>query len=275
VCGASQDKIAKELGISRRSVIRHIAILVKDEYLVDLTPEIKHAPHEYDDTGKACLKVQLVAGVTESHSRCDRESQLGVTESHSKIQLTRDKLRDKDICEISVEPEPEGDDMNSDEYKKRIAAAMERGAAKQAGRESYDLEKYPADVKELLAVFCETWNIRPPALCKDKSAPSSDWIRSARYLLDACGEFGVEAITAHRKWFDEEIVRRKGIIPYSVTRPGSLINPITGFVATLRSNTNPADDKVEVVSPYGYKITARRGEPVHFGDGSCVIAGED
>ena len=49
VCRASLDTLAARTGLCKRSIIRHIKILVENGYLADLTPDLKHAPHIYTD----------------------------------------------------------------------------------------------------------------------------------------------------------------------------------------------------------------------------------
>lgn len=106
VCQASFETIAAHLGISRRSVIRHVKRLVEYGYLEDLTPELENQPHTYADTGRAGImglvearvearqvpeseECQIVTPNSEECQRVtprsDRESlltALGVTESH-------------------------------------------------------------------------------------------------------------------------------------------------------------------------------------------------
>lgn len=85
VCQASTEKIGDELGISRRTVIRHLQILVANGYLKDHSPNLKNRPHTYSITEKAHILI-TIEGVTESHSKNEvgvTESPNGVTESHS------------------------------------------------------------------------------------------------------------------------------------------------------------------------------------------------
>jgi biotin operon repressor len=91
-CWASANTIANRLNLSRRTIARHLKDLVKDGYLIDLTPNLKGESHHYTYTAKANISGVIEGGVTESHRGCDRESQVGVTESHTKIQ---DKIQDK------------------------------------------------------------------------------------------------------------------------------------------------------------------------------------
>jgi len=101
VCQASLEHIGKRVGISGKTAKRHIVVLCEAGYLEDMTPDLRHKPHIYRDTGKAQIiglveartesptsekvgqkvgqKVRLAR--TESPTRYDRESDLGRTES--------------------------------------------------------------------------------------------------------------------------------------------------------------------------------------------------
>ena len=59
VCKASQERLARELGMNRVTVNQHIDILVKAGYLKDTTPNLHGKPHEYADTGKANLSISI------------------------------------------------------------------------------------------------------------------------------------------------------------------------------------------------------------------------
>jgi hypothetical protein len=47
VCRATTTRMGKLIGMNRTTVLRHIEILVKDGYLVDLTPDRRNRPHVY------------------------------------------------------------------------------------------------------------------------------------------------------------------------------------------------------------------------------------
>ena len=81
VCRAKLETIAAELGMSDRTIMRHIEPLVADGYLKDLTPDLKNRPHLYADTGKMRIKMSVEATVTESH-RTTTKSHGRVTQSH-------------------------------------------------------------------------------------------------------------------------------------------------------------------------------------------------
>lgn len=90
-CWASGDTIADRLNLSRRTIIRHLKVLVSDGYLVDLTPDFQGKSHRYTYTAKASIVgvIEAQEPATESHNTCDRESQLPVTESHTKKQYKK------------------------------------------------------------------------------------------------------------------------------------------------------------------------------------------
>jgi DNA-binding MarR family transcriptional regulator len=93
VCTASRKRIAEHADISVKTVERHLKRLCKAGYLKDLTPDQKHRPHVYADSGKAKIMGLLTVevgttesltsdlGKTESLTRSDSKSNLGKTES--------------------------------------------------------------------------------------------------------------------------------------------------------------------------------------------------
>lgn len=80
VCEASQERIAQELGITRKTVNIHTERLVKDGYLIDLTPDVKGAPHKYADAGRVSISVTI--GTVSA--TCNPKLQPPVTESYTK-----------------------------------------------------------------------------------------------------------------------------------------------------------------------------------------------
>ena len=81
-CFASLASIAKGLNVDRVTVMRHLAILVKDGYLLDSTPGIRNKPHTYKLTRKIRITIQI--GVAESHTGV-AESHTGVAQSNSGV----------------------------------------------------------------------------------------------------------------------------------------------------------------------------------------------
>lgn len=67
VCKASLRTMAGILNISEATVMRRLEILCAGGYLKDLTPDLKHKPHIYADTGKVVMRSAL--GTVESVSQ--------------------------------------------------------------------------------------------------------------------------------------------------------------------------------------------------------------
>jgi hypothetical protein len=65
VCKANQETIADRLCLKRETVNRYLAKFVTAGFLQDLTPLLRNRPHIYRDTGKASLRVAILAGVTD------------------------------------------------------------------------------------------------------------------------------------------------------------------------------------------------------------------
>jgi len=94
ICRAKLETLAGQLGMSVRTIIRHIEPLVRAGYLKDITPELKNRPHIYADTGKVRIRISVEATMTkshstmtESHSRHDRESL-----EESKVRKNKEEL---------------------------------------------------------------------------------------------------------------------------------------------------------------------------------------
>jgi hypothetical protein len=89
VCKASLETIAKDLKLSKATIMRHTDLLVKDGYLIDLTPDARNVPHIYADTGRVIMKSQLTATVSERNTRVSQRNAT-VSESH----LIKDSIKD-------------------------------------------------------------------------------------------------------------------------------------------------------------------------------------
>ena len=104
LCTAAQEKIAKDLHVSLKTIQRHLKTLVKEGYLIDLTPELKNYPHTYQDTGKPnftrsespSAKSQSLSAKSESPSHWVTESQHAKSQSPMKIVLREEEERIKE-----------------------------------------------------------------------------------------------------------------------------------------------------------------------------------
>lgn len=86
-----------------------------------------------------------------------------------------------------------------------------------------ETEYFPADVVGIIGRVCELWQLSPPGRKDNRFAY---WIKAARELKDACGEFGVGLIDrVHREWLDSQ---------YMVSSPASLINTAAAAAAGER-----------------------------------------
>ena len=90
VCRAKIETIAAELGMSDRTIFRHIEPLVEDGYLKDMTPDLRNRPHLYADTGKLRIKIFIEATMTESQSRLT-QSRSTTTQSQSQTDRESDE----------------------------------------------------------------------------------------------------------------------------------------------------------------------------------------
>jgi hypothetical protein len=73
VCHASIETMSVRLAISRSQTKHILKILVNEGFLRDLTPEQRHAPHVYEDTGKVASiahrkKWNLGVATSEDHT---------------------------------------------------------------------------------------------------------------------------------------------------------------------------------------------------------------
>jgi DnaD/phage-associated family protein len=59
LCRAAIKRLADDLGLTDDTIAKHIKLLEKGGYIKDLTPDVRHKPHEYIDTGKLRLRISL------------------------------------------------------------------------------------------------------------------------------------------------------------------------------------------------------------------------
>jgi hypothetical protein len=86
------------------------------------------------------------------------------------------------------------------------------------------INSYPADVYGTVARVCELWKLAPP---KAKTSRYKYWIKSARELKDACGEFGLALLDEiHENWKERQ---------YMVSGPASLVNTAVGIAGRKRA----------------------------------------
>jgi len=99
VCRAAIGKIGAGLGMSDRTIIRHMEELCQGGYLFDTTPELRNRPHIYADTFKIRIRVSVEAGVTQSHSAMTESHTRYDRESHEEsIKKPIKKLKEKEAA---------------------------------------------------------------------------------------------------------------------------------------------------------------------------------
>lgn len=108
VCTASLDKIAGRLGLSYRTVLRHIKVLCELGYIEDRTPGVRNRPHIYADTGKLAVQGTIKAGLSESHTGLSESQSRSVTESHEETlqETTKKQETDTTLTAMPSGPKP-------------------------------------------------------------------------------------------------------------------------------------------------------------------------
>ena len=81
ICRATLERLADELGMSERTIIRHLETLTKFNYLCDKTPDLRNKPHVYADTGKIRIGISVEAAMTESQPAMTESQRQGDRES--------------------------------------------------------------------------------------------------------------------------------------------------------------------------------------------------
>ena len=115
------------------------------------------------------------------------------------------------------------------EYTMRLQQAMGRGSKNHDPLEE-DVSRYPVDVQEIVKLVCMLWRLRAPATKVSKAL----WIRDARELLDAAGEFGMDAVVTYQRDFQDYMRAHAGIAPHTVSGPGSLVKMVRATAAKMR-----------------------------------------
>jgi len=81
ICRAKLERLADELGMSERTIIRHLEMLTANGYLRDSTPDLRNKPHIYADTGKIRIGISVEASMTESQPAMTESQRQGDRES--------------------------------------------------------------------------------------------------------------------------------------------------------------------------------------------------
>jgi hypothetical protein len=186
-CTASHQTIAKETGVSIRTVIRAMQKFVATGYLRDLTPTLKGVPHIYGDTGKVKMTAKVV--VTQSHNTYDTESQPPMTQSHSKRQV-RDKkekaapanaapqAHESSTSTSTFYEMKESDNTTSTSTLDPVLHAMERKLKANTPAHIIGAWRAGEHLKDLCVLFAEVTN------AEVVKHDSGKWIGGARRLYE-------------------------------------------------------------------------------------------
>jgi hypothetical protein len=125
----------------------------------------------------------------------------------------------------------------------RAYDALVRGAARQHGE---DLSRWPEDVREIVQLVCELWHLHAPATKNSKAL----WIRDARELADACGEFGLDAVRGYRETFELYMIEHQGVAMHTVSGPGSLVKMVRDTARQMREQGAALGSKRYITGKY-------------------------
>jgi len=108
ICRASLEKIGSRIGISRKTVERHIKELCRAGYLKDMTPDLRNRPHIYANTGRAKIVglVEAQVAQTESPTKTITQSESLSTQSESPTRSDRESDEDSIKREIKERIDP-------------------------------------------------------------------------------------------------------------------------------------------------------------------------
>jgi hypothetical protein len=116
-----------------------------------------------------------------------------------------------------------------------------------------DLSDYPEDIREVVGLVCELWHLTAVTRkTRQGKQKFGDWIDSARELVCACGELDYrDVLRKVRDQFVQHMDEHHGLAPYTVSRPGSLIEPVRATAGMIRSGS---DENKCIVMPDGMQF---------------------
>ena len=124
----------------------------------------------------------------------------------------------------------------ADEHRQRTAEAL-AGWHERAAAGGPDMSGWPEDVREIVAEVCELWYLHPPTTKRSKAY----WILSARELIGACDELGVQVVREYRKDFEHHMDQHNGLAPHVVEGPNSLVKMVRDKAGKMRQESSAAE----------------------------------
>jgi len=215
-CYKAQCGIAEKLNMSRVTINKHLKILVDEGYL-EIIGKSDAGSNYYKDTGKAGIEISVVGfdeGVKEIINPVN-EIYYPVNEVYLKKQLrNNEEITPSDEEGVSIPPPP----LVPEIIKKEVIE-------KPKEEEPPAIYSYPADVYNTVLRVSELWKLAPP---KAKTSRYKYWIKSARELKEACGEFGLALLEEiYENWIERQ---------YMVSGPASLVNTAAGLAGRKRGS---------------------------------------
>lgn len=245
------DRVAWKTGYSERQVraitkkLRELSILIlqgQSSYRTNLYKMItdnlpKRQPYQSPPKGRPIQKVGAEIAPTLEINGCEN--------FHKRVQLlpqmgaktAPDPLY---IHHISSTSEDAGLDAKTiatnKNHRDRTLAALQNGMEnhQEDALVGIDLVGFPEDLHDIIREACKTWGMRTPV----QKSKRAKWIGDAREMKHTCGELGLEPMRKERQRVVAYMQEHQGVAPYTYKDIGSLVGPVGGMAAQMRSNGN-------------------------------------
>lgn len=214
LCYESTRNLAQGCHMSPAQVSRAKKELVEKGLITIKKEPGKHGEFSHD----SIAVVEKWKENIEKYSSCSYRKQEGFTKKQEGFQ---EKLKNNPIKEEQKEEELHI--QASPEY----VASIDTQKSDISPQRSFS--NYPKDTRAVLQEICSLWSLALPP--KERR---SQWIKEARVLNQACGEFGLEVIkNLHFSWQAR---------PFDVGHPGALVNSAMAEAAKLRRSQQRKSD---------------------------------
>lgn len=245
-CWPSQTTIANRLGVSRPAVANQIKKLKQLGY-IQIEPR-------FDSDGRQVSSKYRVLYDGEANNNEGGVIKLGdtpvmpevtppvtpeVTGGVIKLGDTNDPINDPINDPLGASSKPPFDVAA---YKERIRQAV---ITFQRNGKKHDLSKFPEDARSVIEKFISLWPVDPPRKSKGSNSEFAYWIKGAREINNACGEFGIDLMYLYADTYNQRRNENGGRAPHTVSGPSSLVKVLRGFAAELRTEVN--EEKVIVI----------------------------